>query len=105
MHTENARDPGPQPVRCERVDLDQNTLSIGAGGGDLRILDPELSEIHAILARERDAFILRDLGSRTGTIGLPKFAATACRCADVFTGGYLQKRSFLMQLPHAGNVS
>ena len=50
-----------------RVDLDQNTLSIGNAGGDLRLTDSTLSEIHAILTREREAFILRDLGSRAGT--------------------------------------
>ena len=50
-----------------RVDLDQNTLSIGNASGDLRLTDTTLSEIHAILTREREAFILRDLGSRAGT--------------------------------------
>ncbi len=50
-----------------RVDLDQNALSIGKASGDLRLTDATLSEIHAILTREREAFIIRDLGSRTGT--------------------------------------
>ncbi|MBI3555465.1 MAG: FHA domain-containing protein [Deltaproteobacteria bacterium] len=50
-----------------RVDLEQNTLSIGKASGDLRLTDITLSEIHAILTREREAFIIRDLGSRSGT--------------------------------------
>src|SRR5262249_22967073 len=41
--------------------------SIGKSGGDLHLIDPELSELHAIVTREREAFIIRDLGSASGT--------------------------------------
>lgn len=51
-----------------RADISKNTMSIGRGSNvDIRLFDPQSSEIHAILTCESGKHVLRDLSSKNGT--------------------------------------
>ncbi|MBI3543828.1 MAG: FHA domain-containing protein [Deltaproteobacteria bacterium] len=94
-----------------RVDLDTTSLTIGRTGGDLRLTDPELSDIHAILTRERGAFIIRDLGSVSGTQvnGRPVVEAQLTNLDELKLGGtklifhaaYLTPEAYARRFGHA----
>lgn len=67
----------PQTGSPRRVEINHGQLSIGRSSGDLRLLDASSSEIHAILTRERESFIIRDLGSEAGTFVNGRFIIEA----------------------------
>ncbi|MBV9072403.1 MAG: FHA domain-containing protein, partial [Acidobacteria bacterium] len=57
------------PLLDTVVMLDQPETSIGRGAGNrLCISDPVLSRQHCVIKRESDHFVVRDLGSRHGTV-------------------------------------
>jgi pSer/pThr/pTyr-binding forkhead associated (FHA) protein len=50
-----------------RVAIERNSFSIGRAAGDLRLPEGDVSELHALISRERENFVIRDLGSKNGT--------------------------------------
>jgi ABC transport system ATP-binding/permease protein len=60
--------PSKRPLRAERVRLEGDHLRIGRdGSNDLVLDDPNVSRLHAEIAREHDRMVLVDLSSRNGT--------------------------------------
>ena len=62
------------PLAETVVAVDQTQITIGRGAGNaVCIADPVLSRQHCVISRDQDQFLIRDLGSRHGTVvnGVP----------------------------------
>ena len=81
----------PQGGERIRVPLDRERIRIGRSGENEVPLthDPALSRFHLELTRQGDAFFVRDIGSRHGTLlnGKPVMRSTELRPGDQITVG------------------
>ncbi|SMF20859.1 FOG: FHA domain [Alteromonadaceae bacterium Bs31] len=72
--------------------ITERVYSIGsADDNNLSLTAPSLSPHHAKLVREQDAFLLRDLGSTTGTfVNGQRITSKAVCCGDVISLGKIE---------------
>lgn len=77
------------PATGMEYEVDQPRVTIGRGPGvDLSFDDPAMSRAHACVELGPDGYVLRDLGSRTGTIvNESRIGTTLLKDGDCFRVG------------------
>ncbi len=81
-------------VVVERRKYDQDEVNIGRGRGmHVRLAEPAASKHHAVIRRERNAYVIHDLGSTNGTfLGEERIRSRALNDGDTIRVG-----SFLLE--------